>query len=74
MECGYDDTEIQIHPIHGGRSHSFDVCGLKRVEEEMMRLEKEMWDTFDEIGFWRSPSQREPVTSDDREATSAKEL
>ncbi|CAN1144235.1 hypothetical protein LINPERPRIM_LOCUS26902 [Linum perenne] len=85
-QCGCDDAEFQIHPIHGGRSHSFDVNMMRDVfdddedvegkqgEEEMMRLEKEMWDTFYETGFWRSPSQREPVAGDDREATTAKEL
>ncbi|KAL5708976.1 hypothetical protein ACHQM5_019716 [Ranunculus cassubicifolius] len=56
--CGCDDTELQIHPV------SVDlVNGDNKVEklneDEVMELEKEMWEKFYGTGFWRSPSQRE---------------
>ncbi|CAI0558121.1 unnamed protein product [Linum tenue] len=80
-QCGCDNTEVQIHPIHGD-PQSFDpqmMMGMHMEDfddaddgdvlrklrsgggggEEMMKLEKEMWETFYDTGFWRSPSQRE---------------
>ncbi|CAI0406443.1 unnamed protein product [Linum tenue] len=66
-QCGCDNTEVQIHPIHGD-PQSFDLqmmMGMHMEDfddaggEEMMKLEKEMWETFYDTGFWRSPSQRE---------------
>ncbi|KAF9680776.1 hypothetical protein SADUNF_Sadunf06G0156700 [Salix dunnii] len=59
--CVYDDTELQIHPMAcvEDSSREFDEeAGLKE-EETMVKLEKEMWETFYGAGFWRSPSQRE---------------
>ncbi|CAN0847713.1 hypothetical protein LINGRAHAP2_LOCUS5125 [Linum grandiflorum] len=66
-QCGCDDTELQIHPIHGD-AQSFDMkmmMGMhldfddEEAGEEMVKLEKEMWETFYGTGFWRSPSQKE---------------
>ncbi|CAL1372267.1 unnamed protein product [Linum trigynum] len=80
-QCGCDNTEVQIHPIHGD-PQSFDLQMMMGMHledfddaddgdvlrklrsgggggEEMMKLEKEMWETFYDTGFWRSPSQRE---------------
>lgn len=37
----------------------FDGEEAVKKEEAMLRLEKEMWETFYGTGFWRSPSQRE---------------
>jgi len=31
-------------------------------DDAMVKLEKEMWETFYSTGFWRSPSQREKST------------
>ncbi|KAJ4840083.1 hypothetical protein Tsubulata_009895 [Turnera subulata] len=71
--CGCDDTGIQIHPIgHFDRSdgeeedtdeeEEEDHPDKVKAREEMLRLEQEMWETFYGTGFWRSPSQREPIT------------
>ncbi|CAN1133864.1 hypothetical protein LINPERPRIM_LOCUS16441 [Linum perenne] len=111
-QCGCDDTELQIHPIHGD-AQSFDMkmmmgmhlhlddedvaedvdsvaAAVRKIRgggggggEEMVELEKEMWETFYGTGFWRSPSQKEgsitggrkigvppPTTSNLREASS----
>ncbi|KAJ6743143.1 hypothetical protein OIU85_017147 [Salix viminalis] len=60
--CVYDDTELKIHPMASVEDSSteFDEeAGLKEEEEAMVKLEKEMWETFHGTGFWRSPSQRE---------------
>ncbi|XP_021811820.1 uncharacterized protein LOC110754989 [Prunus avium] len=63
--CGFDGSELQFHQV------GFD-CGLEindmthkvadgeSVDEDVLQLEKEMWDRFYSTGFWRSPSQREP--------------
>lgn len=32
-------------------------------DEEVIQLEKEMWDRFYGTGFWRSPSQRDTSNS-----------
>ncbi|KAJ8754555.1 hypothetical protein K2173_005716 [Erythroxylum novogranatense] len=74
-QCGCDDTEIQIHPATGFSPLSAEeITSFRKVfdkdEESMLRLEKEMWDTFYSTGFWRSPSQREPpIISSPRDTT-----
>lgn len=59
--CVYDDTELQIHPMASVEDSSteFDEEEGLKEEEAMVKLEKEMWETFYGTGFWRSPSQRE---------------
>lgn len=54
-KCGCDDTELQMHAVL-----SSDPVMVKSIEmdQDMMELEKEMWDRFYGTGFWRSPSQR----------------
>lgn len=39
---------------------SHKVADDESVDEDVLKLEKEMWDRFYSTGFWRSPSQREP--------------
>lgn len=65
--CGCDETVIEIHPS----ASAHELMALKSDSEEssssegeeeaaaMVKLEKEMWETFYSTGFWRSPSQRE---------------
>lgn len=57
----YDGTELQIHPMACVEDSLREFDGERAVkkEEAMVRLEKEMWETFYGTGFWRSPSQRE---------------
>lgn len=60
----------------------YDEEEVEKDEEidAMVKLEKEMWETFYGTGFWRSPSQREPPpppppkrsTSSPRETPKAK--
>ncbi|XP_052199515.1 uncharacterized protein LOC127806331 [Diospyros lotus] len=64
-ECGCDDTELQIHPVAGGccsmsPSAEMAVKALQ-MDQDVIRLEKEMWDQFYGTGFWRSPSQRSDI-------------
>lgn len=62
-KCGCDDTEIQIHPMSCCDKTDEDEDPEKeKAMEKMMKLEKEMWETFYGTGFWRSPSQREPLS------------
>ncbi|KAJ9184602.1 hypothetical protein P3X46_004314 [Hevea brasiliensis] len=59
--CGFDDTDILIHQspsMHELVEFRSD-SEASDEEEEMMKLEKEMWETFYNTGFWRSPSQKE---------------
>lgn len=61
--CGCDDTELQLHPVAAvNQSKAAAEMALESVQgpdEEVMRLEKEMWERFYGAGFWRSPSQKE---------------
>lgn len=60
--CGScDDPELHIHPMARVEDslREFDGEEAVKKEEAMLRLEKEMWETFYGTGFWRSPSQRE---------------
>lgn len=57
--CGCDDTELQIHPISGDVTDTDISVKSNESEQEVMDLEKEMWDKFYSTGFWRSSSQRE---------------
>uniref|UniRef100_A0A7N1A7T6 Pollen preferential protein n=1 Tax=Kalanchoe fedtschenkoi TaxID=63787 RepID=A0A7N1A7T6_KALFE len=61
--CGCEGAQAdrQVYPIGMAVvSTSNDEAEMEEeVEKEVMRLEKEMWDTFYTTGFWRSPSQRE---------------
>lgn len=53
-ECGFE--EVHTMSCGGGEV----VCGTPlQVDEDVMELEKEMWDRFYGTGFWRSLSQRE---------------
>jgi hypothetical protein len=56
-QCGCDDTEIQIHPVTGLDADKLVMMSLE-LDEDVIELEKEMWDRFYGAGFWRSPSQR----------------
>ncbi|XP_058204420.1 uncharacterized protein LOC131318569 [Rhododendron vialii] len=59
--CGCDDTELQIHPV-AAISESMmaadKVLESVQPDEDVMQLEKEMWERFYGAGFWRSPSQK----------------
>lgn len=60
--CGScDDPELHIHSMARVEDSLREFDGERAVkkEEAMVRLEKEMWETFYGTGFWRSPSQRE---------------
>ncbi|OVA07206.1 hypothetical protein BVC80_1289g134 [Macleaya cordata] len=64
--CGCDETEIQIHPVAvdewsgGGADNKSETLSAKEVQD----LENEMWDRFYSTGFWRSPSQRDVLSSE----------
>ncbi|XP_065856600.1 uncharacterized protein [Euphorbia lathyris] len=56
--CDFDDIEIHMHSdMKSEEEMSSEEDGEE--EEAMMKLEEEMWETFYNAGFWRSPSQRE---------------
>lgn len=59
--CGCDDMELQIHPV-AAISESMmaadKVLESVQLDEDVMQLEKEMWERFYGAGFWRSPSQK----------------
>lgn len=68
--CGCDETEIQIHPEmirldeeETGNGDDDDNNVADEEDDAMVKLEKEMWETFYSTGFWRSPSQRETPTN-----------
>ncbi|KAM7507301.1 hypothetical protein LguiA_017754 [Lonicera macranthoides] len=63
-QCGCDDTELQFHSVSGADADLL-VKSLE-LDEDVMELEKEMWDKFYTTGFWRSPSRRgdKPYDSD----------
>ncbi|KAL8095007.1 uncharacterized protein LOC141688932 [Apium graveolens] len=53
-ECGFE--EVHMMSCGGGQV----VCGTSlEMDNDVMELEKEMWDRFYGTGFWRSLSQRE---------------
>lgn len=53
-ECGFE--EVHMMSCGGGQV----VCATPlEMDEDVMELEKEMWDRFYGTGFWRSLSQRE---------------
>ncbi|KAG6770298.1 hypothetical protein POTOM_025976 [Populus tomentosa] len=56
----YDGTELQIHPMACVEDslREVDKEAALKEEEAMVKLEKEMWETFCGTGFWRSSSQR----------------
>ncbi|WCJ34145.1 hypothetical protein M5689_015466 [Euphorbia peplus] len=56
--CDFDDIEIHMTTPEEEMSSSEEEEGGEE-EEAMMKLEEEMWETFYNAGFWRSPSQRE---------------
>ncbi|CAM8965554.1 unnamed protein product [Rhodiola kirilowii] len=59
--CGCEGAQVvdrQVYPIGMAASLNNEMEKLNE-EKEVMKLEKEMWDTFYSTGFWRSPSQRE---------------
>lgn len=58
-QCGYDETDAQIHPVVC--FDEIETTVRRSVETEaIVELEKEMWHKFYGGGFWRSISQREP--------------
>ncbi|KAL6988159.1 hypothetical protein U1Q18_013906 [Sarracenia purpurea var. burkii] len=60
--CGCDDTELQIHPISVDVAPAADmIVESIQADNDVIQLEKEMWDRFYGTGFWRSPSQRSNV-------------
>lgn len=67
--CGCcDDVSIPVHPTCGGDDVADESCNMVRQEEEeedkdVVELEKEMWEKFNNTGFWRSPSQRDSTCS-----------
>ncbi|KAF3589634.1 hypothetical protein F2Q69_00031899 [Brassica cretica] len=55
----FQNSEFAIHPVD-----SNDVSDEDDEDDEaVLALEKEMWNRFYGAGFWRSPSQRESVSS-----------
>lgn len=57
-QCGFDDSEISIHPIGATQLAVVDGGSSLKSDKDMVALEKEMWSKFYGAGFWRSPSQR----------------
>jgi len=43
-----DDEELTIVVVEGSQ-----------IDKDLMELEKEMWQSFESGGFWRSPSQKQ---------------
>lgn len=61
--CGCDGRELQFHPV-GFESLTSEFKKYMMEDDEssdqdVIQLEKEMWDRFYGTGFWRSPTQRE---------------
>ncbi|XP_062004335.1 uncharacterized protein LOC133721669 [Rosa rugosa] len=63
--CGCDGLELQFHPV-GFESLTSEFKAVQKLvmeeessDEDVIQLEKEMWDRFYGTGFWRSPTQRE---------------
>ncbi|XP_051150304.1 uncharacterized protein LOC127264802 [Andrographis paniculata] len=52
-----DETLFHVRPI------SSPLGEMDTREEEVIELEKEMWDRFYGAGFWRSPSQRSEISA-----------
>ena len=40
---------------------ALDLNDVNKRDKDVEDLEKEMWERFYGTGFWRSPSQREPL-------------
>ncbi|KAL8550287.1 hypothetical protein ACS0TY_008925 [Phlomoides rotata] len=61
--CGCDEEFFKLYPV---ASHTSMVSALESLPEdqEVIELEKEMWDKFYGAGFWRSPSQRRRMDLD----------
>lgn len=60
--CGCNDLDlVQIHPFSEFVSSAVNSAGEMETDEEVIELEKEMWDRFYSAGFWRSPSQRSEI-------------
>ncbi|KAL3839384.1 hypothetical protein ACJIZ3_023975 [Penstemon smallii] len=68
-KCGCDDMELQIHPMGGhvamisSLEMSTDNIYSNNNNEEVIELEKEMWDKFYSAGFWRSSSQKNEIST-----------
>ncbi|GAB2295783.1 hypothetical protein Dimus_029939 [Dionaea muscipula] len=73
---GCEQTQLHIHPVAAAASALEAVPEIEGAEEEeevfvvgreaaneLVELEKEMWDRFYSAGFWRSPSQRESTAA-----------
>ncbi|CAI9097547.1 OLC1v1034004C1 [Oldenlandia corymbosa var. corymbosa] len=66
-KCGCGDVELyQLHPLSGPMTTTSATMMAAAVnslsiesDDDVVELEKEMWDKFYSAGFWRSPSQRE---------------
>ncbi|KAM0990212.1 hypothetical protein ACFX13_008861 [Malus domestica] len=63
--CGFAGSELQfdtvgLECVAGINDMSQKISDDESYDEDVMQLEKEMWDRFYSTGFWRSPSQREP--------------
>lgn len=63
--CCDDIVGARVHPTCSDDDETYrgvksDSLGVQEEEEEkdVVELEKEMWNTFYETGFWRSSSQR----------------
>ncbi|KAI4364033.1 hypothetical protein MLD38_020177 [Melastoma candidum] len=56
LSCGCQDGETK--PVSVDMDEMAVIVAWKK-DEEVDRLEEEMWERFYSTGFWRSPSQRE---------------
>ena len=51
-----DDADVQVITME-------KTVYSEEAERKVVELEKEMWDVFYSTGFWRSPSQRDQISS-----------
>ncbi|KAL9230927.1 hypothetical protein vseg_006215 [Gypsophila vaccaria] len=60
-QCGWDSDEyhMDLASVPEGQEVAVVVVGDKDMDNDLMELEKEMWNKFYNTGFWRSTSQRE---------------
>jgi len=63
--CGCCDDVVgaRVHPTCSDDDETYrgvksESLGVQEEDKDVVELEKEMWDTFYETGFWRSSSQR----------------
>lgn len=57
--CCCEKVHVEIHPI---TNHVAMINALESDDNEVIELEKEMWDKFYSAGFWRSQSMRSEIT------------